>query len=253
MVPHGLVFRDESGGAVRLGDYFGNRPTILVLIYYQCPMLCTMVLHNLLQTMCEMPESAGKDYDVLTVSFDPRDTPQLARAKKQNFLAQYGRPGAADGLHFLTGDQPSITKLTDAVGFRYVWLPQYQQFAHASGIIILTPQGKISRYFFGVNYQEDDLRLALTEASDGHTGSVVDSILLLCCSYNPTSGTYNWAVARFLKAGGAVLILILCSLIAYSMCRGRAVIPATKTPAHPSGSSWPDDSASRNPSSSARS
>lgn len=232
-IPGDLTFSDETGHQVQLHDYFGNRPMILVLVYYQCPMLCTMVLNNLARTMREMPETVGKDYDVLTVSFDPRDTPALARVKKKNYLDQYDRPGAEAGWHFLTGRQDSIAKLTDAVGFRYIWDPRFNQFTHASGIIILTPQGKISRYFFGVNYAEDDLRLALTEASGGHIGSAVDSILLLCCYYNPTTGKYSWAVTRFLKTGGAFLVLALAAFVALTSRRGRKAIPATEIPAPP--------------------
>jgi protein SCO1 len=221
IVPAGLVFKDADGKTVRLGDYFGKRPMVLVLVYYQCPMLCTLVLNDLLHTMCKMTDTVGTDYDVLTVSFDPRDTPELAKSKKKNYLAQYDRPGAAGGWHFLTGQQESISKLAEAVGFRYTWDPQEKVFVHASGIIVLTPQGKISRYFFGVNYAPDDLRLALTEASGGHTGGIVDSILLYCCYYNPVTGKYNVAISRFLKVGGAVMMLGLGAFVGVTLRRGR--------------------------------
>ncbi len=254
-VPPDLVFNDENGIPVRLGSFFGQRPMVLVLVYYRCPMLCTLVLNDLVRTMRLMPENVGKDYDVLTVSFDPRDTPELARMKKKNYLLEYGRHDAGGGWHFLTGTQASITALTRAVGFRYVWDPQLKVFVHASGIMVLTPKGEISRYFFGVNYKPDDLRLALTEASGGHTGSIVDSILLYCCYYNPVTGKYNVAISRFLKAGGAVLLLGVCAFVGVTLRRGRGgartaaegtrgAIPGTETPAHPSDWNERDDCAS---------
>jgi protein SCO1 len=192
-----------------------------VLVYYQCPMLCTMVLNDLLRTMRAMPETVGKDFDVITVSFDPRDTPELALLKKKTYLAQYDRPGAEKGWHFLTGRQASITDLTNAVGFRYVWDPKFQVYAHASGIMVLTPTGKISRYFFGIDYVPTDLRIALTEASGGHVGGLADAILLYCFCYDPATGKYGLAISRFLKVGGCLTILVLGSFIVTAIRRER--------------------------------
>ena len=254
MVPPDLIFSDENGRQVPLRNYFGSRPVVLVLVYYQCPMLCTLVLNDLLQTIRAMPGTVGEDFDILTVSFDPRDTPELARLKKKSYLDQYGRPGAEAGWHFLTGSQDSINKLTGAVGFRYVWDPQLKVFTHASGIMVLTPEGKISRYFFGINYSPDDLRLAVTEASNGHTGGVVDAIYLYCCYYDPVTGKYNVAISRFLKIGGGVIILGICGLVGFTIRRSRKPVPAIaakRRPALPSGWNEPDDCVSDNPPSTA--
>jgi protein SCO1/2 len=221
VVPADLMFKDEQGRDVQLGDMFSDRPVVLVLVYYQCPMLCTMVLNDLLRTMRAMPETAGKDFDVVTVSFDPRDTPDLALLKKKNYLAQYNRPGAEAGWHFLTGQEPAISALTKSVGFRYVWDPKYQVYAHASGIIVLTPDRRISRYFFGIDYDPKDLRLSLDDASGGHVGGISNSILLYCFCYDPATGKYGLAISRLLKAGGVVTVILLGSFIAFSLRRER--------------------------------
>jgi protein SCO1/2 len=221
VIPSELVFNDEHGRAIQLGDVFDGRPVVLVLVYYQCPMLCTMVLNDLLRTMRSMPETVGTDFDVITVSFDPRDTPELANLKKKTYLAQYNRPGAEKGWHFLTGDQTSITALTSAVGFRYVWDPKYQVYAHASGIMVLTPTGKISRYFFGIDYVPKDLRIALTEASGGHVGGLADAILLYCFCYDPATGKYGLAISRLLKVGGVATVLVLGSFVVVALRRER--------------------------------
>jgi protein SCO1/2 len=220
-IPRDLPFKDENGQAVRLGDYFGHRPVILVLVYYQCPMLCTMVLNDLLRTMRSMPENVGKDFDVLCVSFDPRDTPELASLKKKTYLAQYNRPGAEEGWHFLTGEQASISTLTRVVGFRYSWDEKFQVFAHASGIMVVTPGGTISRYFFGIDYAPKDLRVALTEADGGHVGGLADAVLLYCFCYDPATGKYGLAVSRLLKAGGVMTMLGLGAFIGVSVLRER--------------------------------
>jgi protein SCO1 len=216
-----LIFKDEQGRDVRFGDMFAGRPVILVMVYYQCPMLCTLVMNDLLRTLRAMPETAGRDFDVITVSFDPRDTPSEALLKKKTYLAQYDRPDAENGWHFLTGRQPSITALADAVGFRYAWDAKNQMYAHASGIMIMTPQGKISRYFFGVDYAPQDVRIALDEASNGHVGGLADAILLYCFCYDPATGKYGLAVSRMLKAGGVLTILAVGSFVAMSLRRER--------------------------------
>jgi protein SCO1/2 len=177
-VPLDLVFRNERGETVLLGDLFHGKPVILVLAYYRCPMLCTLVLNGLVQALDRLSFGVGEEFSIVTVSFDPRDTPELAAAKKLAYIERYGRANAANGWHFLTGDRPAIDRLTDAVGFRYSYDATRDQFAHASGIMVMTPQGRIARYFFGVEYSSRDLRLALVEASANRIGSPIDQVML---------------------------------------------------------------------------
>jgi protein SCO1/2 len=212
-IPLDTVFRDEAGHDVRLGSLIGPRPVILTLVYYKCPMLCTLVLNDLVRTLRPMEMNIGKDFDVVTVSFDPTETSELSNAKKTQYVRELNQPGAQANWHFLTGTQESIHKLTDAVGFRYAWDEKAKQFAHASGIIILTPQGKIARYFFGIQYAPKDVRLSLVEASGNHVGSVTDQILLYCFHYDPTTGKYGFIVTRALHIGGVLTILALGVLL----------------------------------------
>lgn len=212
-VPLDIPFRDESGNLVHLGDYFGQRPVILSLVYYECPMLCTTSLNGLEQSLKQIKFDLGKHYDVVTVSFDPTEKPSLATAKKAVYVGLYGRPGAAQGWHFLTGDEESIQRLTQAVGFRYSYDPTIKQFIHATGVIVLTPQGKVARYFYGILYPAGNLRLALVEASQGKIGNPVDEVLLYCCEYDPMTGKYSLIISRVLKIGAAVTILSLGSLM----------------------------------------
>jgi protein SCO1/2 len=208
-IPSDLLFVDESGKEVRLSTYFnGKRPIVLSLVYYKCPMLCTMVLNDLNHTITAMPGSmnVGEQFDILTVSFDPKETSDLAAKKKDQYIRAYARPHAAEGWHFLTGDAAQIKQLTDAVGFRYAWDPKFQQYAHASGIMVLTPEGKVSKYFFGVEYSAQDLRLALAEAGGGKISAPVEQILLYCFHYDPTTGRYSLAITRALKVAGILTI-----------------------------------------------
>ncbi len=206
-VPLDLPFTDDEGQRVRLGTYFGDKPVILVLAYYRCPMLCTQVLNGLVQGLREMPFTIGKEFRVVTVSFDPNETTEMAAAKKRSYLHSYGKPEAAEGWHFLTGDQRSITRLTRAVGFRYAYDAASDQYAHAAGIVILTPTGKISRYFYDVHYSGRDLRLGLVEASRNKIGSPIDQILLFCFHYDPTAGKYGAAIMNFVRAGGVLTVV----------------------------------------------
>jgi protein SCO1/2 len=217
-VPLDLKFTDETGSMVKLGDYFGNRPVILVMAYYRCPMLCTLVLNGLVQGMRGMPFTPGTDYNVVTVSFDPRETPALAAAKKKTYIANYGRPGAAEGWHFLTGQPEAIEKLTRAVGFRYVYDAKQDQFIHTSGIVVLTPQGRISRYFYGIEFPGRDLRLGLVEASANKIGSPTDQVLLYCFHYDPATGKYSASILNFVRAGGALTLLALVGMV-WFLCR----------------------------------
>ncbi|HEV2419259.1 MAG TPA: SCO family protein [Terriglobia bacterium] len=220
-VPLDLPFRDEFGKTVRLGDFFGKRPVVLSLVYFNCPMLCTMVENNLLQSLRLLKYNVGQQYDVLTVSFDPNDTPLMAANKRRIYVGLYGRKGAAEGWHFLTGDASSIKALTDAVGFHYNYIPQTNQYAHAVGIIVLTPQGKISRYFYGVEYPAGDLRLAIDQASNGKIGSYVDALILYCCEYDANTGKYDLIVNRVLMLGGIVTVLCIGGLILVMSRGGR--------------------------------
>jgi len=212
-VPLELQFRDETGKTVKLGDYFGKKPVILSLVYFDCPMLCTMVENGLLHSLQEVKFSVGREYDVLTVSFDPHDTPQLAAAKKALYVGLYGRKGAERGWHFLTGDEASIEQLTRAVGFRYRYDAEAKQYVHATGIMMLTPRGKIARYFYGIYYPSRDLRLGLVEASADKIGSPVDEVLLFCCRYDPNTGKYGVIISRIIQISGLITLLCIGGLI----------------------------------------
>jgi protein SCO1 len=219
-IPPELTFRDETGKPVRLGDYFGKKPMILNLVYYQCPMLCGEVLSGLESALRVLKFDVGKEFDVLTVSFDPRETPDMATKKKAEFLKRYGRPSAAGGWHFLTGPQESIDALTKAAGFQYQYDPKTGQFAHATAIAILTPEGKIAQYYYGVEYAPKDLRLGLIQASENKIGNLADQVLLYCYHYDPTTGKYGAIVSRVLQLSGLVTILLLGVLVTVLIRQG---------------------------------
>ena len=208
-LPLDLSFRDENGATVRLRDYFGSRPVILVLAYYRCPMLCTQVLNGLVKSMREMDLDLGKQYRVLAVSFDPREGPDLAARKKAIYSESYARAVAADGWHFLTGDQDAIEGLTNAVGFHYVFDSTTDQYAHGSAIMVLTPQGRISHYFMGIDFPSRDIRLALVEASQGRIGTPVDRLLLLCYHFDPATGRYSASAIAFVRVVSAAMLLLV--------------------------------------------
>jgi protein SCO1/2 len=212
-IPADLNFRDETGKPVRLGDYFGKRPMILNLVYYNCPMLCGEVLAGLESAMRVMKFDVGKEYDVLTVSFDPRETPEMATKKKAEFLKRYGRAGAAEGWHFLTGPQESIDALTKAAGFQYQYDPKTEQFAHATAIALLTPEGKIAQYYYGVEYAPKDLRLGLIQASQNKIGTLADQVLLYCYHYDPNTGKYGAIISRVLQLSALATVLGLGTLM----------------------------------------
>jgi protein SCO1 len=208
-LPLELKFRDEIGREVKLGDYFGKRPVVLSMVYYECPMLCGEVLNGEASVFSALKFDIGSEFDVVTVSFDPRETPDLARSKKRTFVNRYGRPGAQEGWHFLTGSQESVTSLTKAVGFNYAWDRDTQQFAHAAAIMVITPEGKIAQYFYGVEYSPKDVRFGLVQASQHKIGNVVDQILLYCYHYDPRTGKYGAIISRVMQIGGLVTVLIL--------------------------------------------
>ncbi len=209
-IPADLQFKDEFGNNVTLAKYFnGNKPLVLTLVYYECPMLCTEVLNGLLKTLNVMNLQVGNDFDVLTVSFDSKETPSLASAKKAAYVKAYKHDGANKGWHFLTGTKSSIDKITKATGFRYAYDPKSDLFAHGAAIMVLTPQGKISHYFYGVEFSARDLRLALVEASQGKIGSATDQILLFCFHYDPSQGKYSAYALNFVRLGGIITIICL--------------------------------------------
>lgn len=214
-LPLDLMFRNENGEPVRLGDYFGKKPVVLSLVYYQCPMLCNQVLNGMVTAFKVMAFKPGQEFEVVTVSFDPRETPALAGAKKNtyvNYLPEAKRSGAASGWHFLTGDEANIKRLTEAVGFRYHFDETTNQFAHASAIYVATPPGKLSRYFYGIEYAPRDLRLGLIEAADNKIGSPVDQLLLYCYHYDPATGKYGAAVMNIMRAGGILTLIAMAAM-----------------------------------------
>jgi protein SCO1/2 len=224
-LPLDLVFKDELGENVRLGDYFGRKPVVLSLVYYQCPMLCNQVLNGMVTAFKVMAFQPGQEFEVVTVSFDPREGPTLAAAKKNtyvNYLPEARRAGAAAGWHFLTGDEANIKRLTDAVGFRYTFDEATNQFAHASAIYVTTPQGKLARYFYGIEYAPRDLRLGLIEAADNKIGSPVDQLLLYCYHYDPATGKYGAAVMNLMRGGGIATVIAIVGMLLILRRRGRA-------------------------------
>jgi len=212
-VPADLAFVDDTGRPVKLGDYFGKKPLILNLVYYNCPMLCGEALAGLSASMKMIKFDVGNEFDVVTVSFNPKETPQVAAQKKADYLKRYGRPNASAGWHFLTGPPESINALTKAVGFQYQYDATKDQYAHATAIMVLTPQGRISRYFYGVDFPPKDLRMGLVEASEGKIGNAVDQVLLYCYHYDPVAGKYGAVVSNMLKIGGGLTILLVGGLI----------------------------------------
>jgi protein SCO1 len=228
-VPADLAFVDESGKTVKLGDYFGRKPLILNLVYYNCTMLCGEALAGLASAMRLVKFDVGDEFDVVTVSFDPRDTPQMAAVKKADYVKRYGRPNAAAGWHFLTGSAQSIDALAKTVGFQYQYDEKSNQFAHATAIMLLTPQGRISRYFYGVDFPPKDLRMGLVEASQNKIGNAVDAVLLYCYHYDPQTGKYGAMVANILKLAGGATILLLGGLFFTLWRLDRSVSRRTAT------------------------
>jgi protein SCO1 len=224
LVPRDVPFTDEHGRRVQLGDYFVKRPVVMVFAYYDCPMLCTQVINGLSSALNVLSLAPHDDFEIVTVSFNPDDTPAAAAKKKAVYLERYTRKGAAGldaGWHFLTGDQHSIDRLTKAAGFRYVWDDKTKQFAHPTGIIVLTPEGRLARYLFGIEYGPRDLRFALVEASAGNVGTPADALLLYCYHYDPMTGRYGLAVMRTLRLAGAATVLALVAFIVVMVRRER--------------------------------
>ena len=220
-LPLDATFRDETGRTVTLGQYFGKKPVILAFVYYQCPMLCIQVMNGLSSAFSVMPFKAGQDFEVVLVSFDPRDTPATAAEKKRTHLEYWSAEADADSWHLLSGDEATIRRVTSAAGFNYRWDEATQQFAHVSGVLVLTPDGTLSRYFYGVEYSPKELRLALVESGEGKVGSAIDELLLYCFHYDPASGRYGVVVMNLVRLGGVLTILFIAGFIMVAR-RGEA-------------------------------
>jgi protein SCO1/2 len=226
-LPLDAAFTDEQGRSVKLGDYFGKRPVVLSFVYYECPMLCTIALNGLSAALQVLSFVPGQEFEVVTVSFDAKETPALAAAKKKAYLARYQRPGAEAGWHFLTGSDASIEALTRAAGFRYVWDEATKQFAHPAGIVVATPEGRISHYLFGVEYAPKDLRFALIEAASARIGNVADQLLLYCYRYDPQAGRYSASILNVVRALAVLTVLGLFGFIVTASRRQKK--PRTET------------------------
>jgi protein SCO1/2 len=227
-LPLGAHFRDETGRDVRLGDYFGKRPVVMALAYYDCPMLCTQVLNGMVRALKVLTFKPGEEYEVVVVSFDARERPPLAAEKKAAELRQYGRPETAASWHFLTGDLEPIKELTQAVGFRYVYDVHTTQYAHASAIYVVTADGHMSRYFYGIEFAPKDLRLGLIEAAQNKIGTPVDQLLLFCYHYDPTTGKYTPLVTNVLRAAGGATVFALGGFILVMLIRDRRTAAARR-------------------------
>ena len=227
-VPLDLSFRDERGNDVRLSDYFGRKPVILNFVYYKCRDLCPLLLDGLVRSLRALSFDIGSEFAVLTVSFDPHDSTALADAKSKEFQARYARPGAAVGWHFLTGAEDSIQKLTSAVGFHYNYDAQTGEFAHATGIVLLTPAGKVSRYYYGIDFSPRDLRLGLIEAAEARIGTPIDQLLLFCFHYDPVTGKYGLLITNVIRLAGGLTVLLLAGFVIAMLRRERSHATANK-------------------------
>jgi protein SCO1/2 len=213
-VPLDITFRDEYGKDVKLGNYFqGNKPVLLTLVYFRCPMLCNLILNGVIESLQQMEMTPGKEFELVTISFDPLETHTLAQHKKQNYIKEYGKPEAASGWHFLTGRESNIRKVADAIGFKYKYNEKTEEFMHTSSIFILTPEGKVSRYLYGIVYHPQTLRLSLVEASQGKIGSPMDQLLLYCYHYDPSTGSYAPVAMNIMRAGSMVVLITLAAFI----------------------------------------
>jgi protein SCO1/2 len=221
-VPLDLVFNDETGREVPLGEFFGKRPVILALVYYECPMLCTQVLNGVVSALGVLSFDVGREYDVIAVSINPKETPALAAQKKQAYLDRYKRPQTAAGWHFLTGKEENIQRLAAAVGFRYAFDEEIQQYAHGAGIEILTPRGVISKYFYGIEYSARDIKFGLIEASEERIGTAIDSVLLLCYHYDPATGKYGATAIAAVRIGAVATVLAFLTFLFVSLRKERA-------------------------------
>lgn len=218
-VPLDLSFVDSKGQAVQLGDYLGQKPVILSLGYYECPMLCSLVRNGLFESLKALDFSVGEEFELVIVSIDPRETPEIAEMKRQSSLLEYGRSRSGEGWHFLVGEEPAVSALAETIGFHYVYDAKLDQYAHPSGIVILTPEGKIARYFYGIDYPARDLRLGLVEAADNKIGSAIDQLLLLCYHYDPVSGEYTLLIMNIIRVVGMLTVVGLAGFVYFLLKR----------------------------------
>ena len=224
-LPLDARFKDETGRDVTLGHYFdGQRPVVLAFVYYSCPMLCTQIMNGVSRAIKVLPFAPGKDFDVVFISFDPRDQPETAAAKKSALMNYWSMQNQSGAWHFLTGEEPQIKQVTSAAGFFYMWDEKSQQYAHLSGVLVLTPDGRLSRYFYGIEYSPKELRLALVESGEGHVGSIVDELLLYCYHYDPSQGRYGVIIMNMVRLGGVLTVLALGGFI-YVMRRQEKLHP----------------------------
>ncbi len=221
-VPLDIPFTDETGREVRLGDLLGKRPVVLALVYYECPMLCTQVLNGVVSALGVLNFDAGREYDVIAVSINPKESPGLAAQKKAAYLERYKRPQTAAGWHFLTGQEASIQRLAAAVGFRYAYDEEIQQYAHGAGIEVLTPRGKISKYFYGIEFSPRDIKFGLIEASEERIGSAIDNMLMLCYHYDPATGKYGASAIAAVRVGAVATVLAFLSFLFVSLRQERS-------------------------------
>lgn len=233
LVPTELTFRDEAGQPVKLAELLDDTPVLLAPVYFECPMLCGLTMNGLVRGLRGLQQQVGKDFTVITLSFDPREGPELAAAAKETALTRYGRQGAADGWHFLTGEEPAIRELMDAIGFRYKFDEASNQYAHAAGLFVLTPEGKVSRFLGGVDFTPRDLKLALAEAPGGRPASLGDQVLLLCFHYDPAQGTYGLAIMRLIRFAGLLTVGILATGIVVMLRRGSTTAEQSISNVHP--------------------
>lgn len=228
-LPLNTEVRDEDGNTVQIGKYFGKKPVVFLFVYFECPMLCTLELNGLVRNLRALSMTAGKEFDIVCVSIDPTETPELARAKKKGYIRMYGRPGAENGWHFLTAEEPSIKRLADTVGFKYAYDPKSKQYAHPAGLVVVTPDGKLARYIYGVDFPANNLRWSLIDATAGKIGTPVDKVLLMCFHYDPSTGRYNFAVMGAVRLFGIATLGGLVTFIVFNFVRDRrraGVLPA---------------------------
>ena len=240
-VPLLTPFRDEEGRPVQLSEYFGKRPVILVMGYSNCPLLCSQILGEVTRSLKPLEPSIGKDFDIVTVSVNPKETPEQADGRRRAYLKRYNRPGSESGWHALTGDEPSIRRLAETIGFRYTYSPKLNLYAHAAGFVLLTPAGRVSRYFFGIEYPARELKYALIEASASKIGSPIDKLVLYCYDYDPATGKYTFAVMNAIRVFGVATVLALGTFMFAMVRRDRRMARATKatTPELPPGTAIP--------------
>lgn len=231
-LPLDTPFVDDHGRQVRLGDFFGSRPVVMALAYFECPMLCTQVLNGMTGSLKTMNFTPGKDYDVVVISINPHEGPMLAKEKKDTYVGQFGRPETAEGWHFLTGTEPAIHAVAEAIGFHYAYDENIQQYAHAAAIYVATPKGVVARYFLGLDYAPRSLRFALVEASANRLGTVADQLLLLCYHYDPTTGKYGAGTLEAVRIGGVLTVLALVGFIVVSVRQERTRGANSEGPAH---------------------